>query len=218
MNEEMEQNLTNICEWIAAQAGSIPEAPSGLTPEERKQLKAVNRSIQQLTNSGVSVPDELRRLKLNLSARDRETDKDGKIENQLQAIEKMIQSLAALRKDAQKVRNELKGLSHGGGTTKRYGVTLLNLLQGGQISTEDELQLQWKKEGLIYEGKFLEDGSVSAKTESGWQRYDSLSAAAATIGERPLNGWEHWRRVNRDGSLTALKEIRTRYIKERVNS
>jgi hypothetical protein len=211
----MEQNFTSISEWLAAQAESIPAVQDGLTSEERKQLQAVNRSIQQLTSSGIAVPDELRRIKLDLSAKDQANGNEGEIESRLEAIEKVIQSLAALTKEARGVRDKLKSSNPGGGTKKHYGVSLLELLQSGYLSTDDKLELQWKKTGPTYEGKLLDDGSVSAKTDAGWRQFDSLSTAAATIGGRALNGWKHWCRVNRDGSLVTLKEIRSRYMKER---
>jgi len=215
MTEELKQQFNAISEWISAQEDSIPVSQSGLTPDEKKQLQAVNRSIQQLSNSGISVPDELRKVKLTLSARDRETGNEGEIESRIEAVEEVIQSLATLTRSARGVRDKLKSNNQGGGTKKHYGVSLLDLLQSGKISTDDELQLQWRKTGPSYEGKLRDDGSVSAKTDAGWRQFESLSTAASTIGGRPLNGWEHWRRVNRDGSLISLKEIRSQYMKER---
>ena len=209
----MHEPLETLRRWITRQ-GDIPTQASGLSADERKQLQAVNKTIVQLTRHGVSVPEDLRNLKLRLSAKDgSETanrDADGRIEK----VEALIEQLRKLLQAAQSLRNRLKATGQTGGTKKRYGVTLLELIQKGHISPEDRLELQWLKDGPTYEGKVQPDGSVMAKTTSGWQQYDSLSAAAVDIAGRSLNGWRHWQRINNDGTRTRLFEIRNRFMSE----
>lgn len=185
--------------------------------EERKQLQAVNKTIAQLTRHGVSVPEDLRNLKLRLSAKDAPSAANREVEGQIMEIEALIEQLRKLVQAARWLRNRLKGPHQISGTKRHYGVTLLELIQSGHLSTEDRLQLQWLKNGPKFEGKIRPDGYVMAKTPNGWRQYDSLSTAADDIAKRSLNGWEHWRRINSDSSRTPLKEIRSQYMSERAN-
>lgn len=212
MMHELREHLEALHLWIDRQ-GDIPTPEPGLTSDERKQLQAVNRTMERLTKLGVSVPEDLRNLKLRLSTKDA-LGTNREVEERIEKVEALIEQLRELSQAAKSVRNRLKPTGQHGGTRKRLGVTLLTLLQKGYLSTEDKLELQWLKDGPTYEGKVQSDGSVMAKTTSGWQQYDSLSAAASDIGGRWLNGWERWRRINSDGSHTPLMEIRSRYVSE----
>ena len=213
MPDELIPHLDALRRWIGRHA-DIPTQVPGISAEEREQLHAVNKSIQQLTNLGVSIPDDLRKLKLRLSAKDFGAGAGPEIEQRLAEAESLVESLRELTKAARALRNDLKGKGQSAGTKKHYGVSLEELLHSGHLSTEDKLELQWKLDGPIYEGKVRSDGSVSARIASGWKQFASLSAAGVSIAERPLNGWEHWSRVNPDGSRTPLKKIRAQYMNE----
>ena len=58
------------------------------------------------------------------------------------------------------------------------------------------------------------DIGVHIQTPDGWQSCAFLSTAASRVAGRSLNGWKHWRRVNHDGTTTALEDIRARYLTE----
>ena len=172
--------------------------------------------IGQLQRAGVAVPEDLRRLKLELSARDVSGEHDQEIEVRLKAVEKVIHSLGKTIKTARSVRDGLKSTGQVGGTKKRYGITLRDLLKAGFLTTDDRLELQWLKAGPVHKGKVKDDGSVMVKTPGGWQTYASLSTAASSMAGHSLNGWTHWRRINPDGTSSSLEDIRTRYLaKER---
>ncbi len=88
------------------------------------------------------------------------------------------------------------------------------LLNVGYLSSDDRLELQWSNTSGVYEGRLESDGRIRANTQDGWKAFPSLSSAAQYIGGRPLNGWEHWRRISEDGTRTALKKIREQYQEE----
>jgi DNA-binding ferritin-like protein len=211
MMQELNEHLEALRRWIDRQ-GDIPTLALVLSADERKQLQAVNKTIVQLTRLGVSVPEDLRNLKLRLSTKDASDTANRDVEEGIEKVEALIEQLRKLLQAARSLRDRLKATGQTAGTKKHYGVTLLELLQSGHLSTEDRLELQWLKDGPTYEGKVQPDGSVMAKTLTGWKHYASLSAAADDIAERSLNGWEHWRRINSDGSRTSLKEIRSRFM------
>lgn len=216
MNEELNEHLEALRQWIQRQSNTA-RADAGISAEERKQLQAINKTILQLTRLNVTVPEDLRNLKLRLSAKDASIKSNNEVEEQVIEIGALIDQLRKLLQAARSLRDGLKATGQVPGTKKHYGVALLDLLRNGDLSSEDKLELQWLQNGPVFEGEVRPDGSVMAKLPNGWKQYRSLSTAATEIAERSLNGWEHWRRINSDGSRTPLKEIRKRYMNEGAN-
>jgi len=215
MTDELNENLEALRHWLERQ-GDIPELKPGLSTEERKQLQAVNKTIRQLNRLSVSVPEDLRNLKLRLSTKDVSDSLKHEVEERIVKVEALIEQLRKISNAARALRSRLKGTAQTGGPKKRYDVTVLELIQGGHLNIDDRLELQWLKDGQTYEGKVRPDGTVMAKIGGGWEQFKSLSAAAGQIAGRSLNGWKHWRRINKDGSRTSLKEIRNRFLNERA--
>ncbi len=217
MPDELKSHLDAVHRWIE-EIGSrpIPRAPGpgeGLSRDEKQQLLKISHLIEQLKKVGVEVPSDLRNLKLSLSAKDLGvTAADPVLSEALQQMEDLIGRLREVLRFAREVRDRLKPVAAGSGTKKHFGVSLEELLDSGLLSTEDQLELQWARDGERYAGKVLSDGTVSARTEEGWKTFVSLSAVAADISGRSQNGWEHWRRINSDGTRTSLKQIRTEYL------
>jgi len=156
-------------------------------------------------------------MKLTLSAKDVASTDGPEIDTRLRLLESVIHALERTVKSARGIRDRLKSSSKAHGTKKHYGISLLDLLQKGALFTDDRLELQWLKGGPVLKGKVKADGTVMVKTRDGWQSFSSLSTAVSHVAGRSLNGWKHWRRVNLDGTATALEAIRDRYLKEEVN-
>lgn len=213
MDEDIKAHLEAIDQWIAGHRVRTRQS-QGLSPDERKQLHAVERSIQQLTSLGVPIPDELRQLKLQLSAKDVVGPTPQSTSERLTEVVEMVSALNTLRQAAKVLQNQLKAPGKGPITKRRYEVTLNELMQSGHLLPDDKLEFSWKKNGPVFEGKLRADGTLEAKTPSGWQAFDSLSAAATAIGDCSLNGWLHWSRINADGSRTTLKDIRAKFINQ----
>lgn len=68
MPDEISEHIEVPDRWLE-QLGRDDTKPSGLSVEERKQLQAVNKAVEKLQRNGVPVPEDLRSLKLKLSAR-----------------------------------------------------------------------------------------------------------------------------------------------------
>lgn len=214
--DEIVEHIRALDRWIE-QSARLPKLPTGLTAEERKQLRAVNKAIEQLQRTGVSVPEDLRSLKLTLSAKDVTGSQDQEIQARLKTVEELIHSLEKTVKAARAIRNKLKPTGQCGGTKRQYGVKLLDLLQAGLVTTDDRIELQWLRDGPAIEGKLTAEGKVMVNTQNGWQSYSSLSSAASRTAGRSLNGWQHWRRLNHDGSATAFEEIRAQFLSEEAD-
>jgi len=83
--DEIQKHISALDQWLE-EIGRMPKRRSGLSAEERKQLQTVNKAVEQLQRAGVSVPEDLRRLKLKLSARDASDTHGRGVEDRLQAV------------------------------------------------------------------------------------------------------------------------------------
>ena len=208
-------NLNAIQKWLDhVDQITVPTvAGQGISVEEKQQLQTVNRAIEQLKKVGVTVPSELRSLKLSISSKEMP---DPLLVEHIAALEALIKGLGEVVENARKLLNKLNPKAKDLGGTKKtnqkfFGVTLKQLLDFGFLSPEDRLRHRSEKGN--FEAKVSRDGSLSAKTDQGWKTFDSLSkAAAAVVNRRGSNGWQFWRRVNGDGTLISLRKIRDEYL------
>lgn len=129
----------------------------------------------------------------------------------------MISSLHTLLSKAKSIRQKLSVKKSGNkincGPKQHFGVSLSSLIESGVISTETKLELQWRRNGEIIEGKVLKNGHIEALTSSGWIEYKSISTAATEIAGYALNGWKHWKVIDLDGISTSLEKVRDRHLK-----
>jgi hypothetical protein len=124
--DEIRKHIKALEQWLE-QLEQIPKPPAGLSAEERKQLHTVNKAVDQLQRAGVSVPKDLRSLKLKLSAKDFTGIQNQEAETQLKIIEKFINALNKTTKSARVVRDKLKSKGQIRATKKYYGISLLDL-------------------------------------------------------------------------------------------
>lgn len=213
MDDDIKAHLAAVDQWLVKHRATKP-ASQGLTSDGRKQLHAVNKSIQQLAALGVSIPDELRQLKLQLSAKDVVGPAAVGTQESLAEVAELIGALGKLSQAAKSIFNQLKTPGNESAGRQRYDVTLQQLVNSGHLSLDDKLEFSWLKGGPVFEGKVRESGALAAKLPTGWKEFESLSAAAEDISDHSLNGWMHWRRINSDGSRTTLKDIRAKFMKE----
>ena len=216
MTDKIQSHLNSIQEWLDRVDQATPPAVKGLSPSEKQQLQTVNRAIEQLSKLGVTIPSELRTLKLSLSAKDVVPASNAQHINDVEAL---IERLKELSQTARTLHNKLKPETKQTGDKKHFGVTLKQLLDSGYLSTEDRLEHQRLSD--VYQARILRDGSVSAKTEQGWKTFDSLSSAASELigrGDRNRNGWKFWRRINPDGTRVTLATIRDEYLNQAKDS
>jgi hypothetical protein len=212
MTDDLNDHFKALNQWLEQQS-RVSKKPSGLSAEERKQLQAVDKAVEQLRRSGVPVPEDLRSLKLKLSAQDTSSPDNRENDTRILKVERLIEELGKTLKTARIIRDKLKSAGQvGGGPKKFYGIALLDLLQAGLLSVDDRFELQWHKEGPLFEGRIEPDGTIMVKASGKWQPFSSLSTAASGVAGKSLNGWKHWRRVNTDGTCTSLEKIRAMYM------
>ena len=212
IDEELKVHIDAIGGWITS-ISKKGDVDVGLSRDERKQLQAIENSIKHLSKNGIEIPDDLRRLKLELSARD--IDARELSEAQIAAISELIDELRKLTGRARSIQKHTK---QPGGTRsgkRHYNVSLKDLVEGGYLAADQHIEFSYKNGEVRAEGKVTANGSVSIQTDSDWEDFASLSAAAKDIAGRSLNGWIYWSKVNPNGSPVLLEEIRQQFLNER---
>jgi hypothetical protein len=183
--------LIELCREVIDEI--VENSSDAETEEKEAQLREISRSIERLEKAKVAIPDALRAEKTRLAAAIGDQSDTYQVLSQLADGLRGIVKELKWRLDRSAAQGRSRGSPSPRGGRTNYDVTLLDLLQSGHLSIEDKLELQWLKDGPIYEGKAQQDGSLMAKTSSGWKQYSSLSKAASEIAESSLNGWKHWR-------------------------
>jgi hypothetical protein len=217
MDTRLTEHLEAIRHWLD-EVGAIPlpeDRPSGLSSQEKQELRRIEGLIDQLKSHGVTlIPAELVDKKCELAARDVPAAAPSDATKFLPTLEELCGKLGELAKKARILRNQIRSRTANNGPRAYYDLEPLDLLNAGYLSTNDRLELQWSNTSGVHEGRLESDGRIRANTQDGWKAFPSLSSAAQYISGRPQNGWEHWRRVNEDGSRTKLKDIREQYREE----
>ncbi len=217
MTPPLSDHLNAITNWLKeAEAIPLPEPqPQGLTAQERQELKKVERAMAQLTELRIPIPEEMTVKHKELAERAVPERPEPEAALMLPELESLCDDLSDISKRARTLRDRVRATSAPNGPRRHYPVSPFDLLEADLLSTEDRLELQWSRESDVYEGRLEADGSIRANTHDGWMQFRSLSTAAQHISGRPQNGWQHWRRVNDDGSRTPLEDIRDQYLRER---
>lgn len=217
MDLSLTEHLESIRRWLdEVEAIPLPEdRPSGLSSQEKQELRRIEGLIDQLKSHGVAlIPAELVDKKCELAARDIPAPTPYDAAKFLPTLEELCGKLGELAKKARILRNQIRSRTANNGPRAYYDVEPLDLLNAGYLSTNDRLELQWSNTSGVHEGRLESDGRIRANTQDGWKAFPSLSSAAQYISGRPQNGWEHWRRINEDGTRTSLKKIREQYQEE----
>ena len=217
MDPRLAEHIEAIHRWLdEVEAIPLPEPqPSGLSGQEKQELRRVEGLIAQLKTLAVtSIPTELIEKRSDLTARNVPESPPTDAAKFLPDLDELRETLNKLSRKVRALREQIRTRAVRSGPRAHYPVEVLDLLQAGLLSTEDRLELQWSRESGVHEGRVERDGRIRAKTQDGWMAFDSLSSAAQFISGRTQNGWDHWRRVNEDGTRIQLNKIRERYQKE----
>lgn len=218
MDPILTESLDAIRRWLEeAEALPLPEArPSGLSSQEKQELRRIEGLIDQLKAHGVTlIPAELADKQRKLAALSVLAPTSTAAAKLLSNLEELCGNLGILSQKVRVLRHEVRSHTANNGPRAYYDVEPLDLLNAGYLSTDDRLELQWSKTSGAYEGRLESDGSIQVNTpQDGWKAFPSLSSAAQYISGRPQNGWDHWRRIDDEGNRILLKGIREQYMKD----
>lgn len=211
---ELKVHVTAIEHWIERQLEIIAE-PVGLSVEQRKQLQAIEKSIRQLSKSGIEIPDDLRRLKLDLSAHDVATVGSSISDEHKDAVIGLIDELKRLLDKALNIQRRTKKPDDTNVTKRNFRVSLKDLIDSGHLSANDQIEFSYNRGALRAKGEVSSEGAIQIQTNTGTTTFQSLSNAAVDITGRSLNGWIYWWKVNPDDSRVLLDDIRKQFLNER---
>lgn len=212
---DVHQEIESIERWLSKTDLSCTPSQVLISSEEKKLLLATNKAIQLLEKLGMPIQDELLTQQLKLSTLESQPVPDSEQGIAIESVDSVISSLHALLSKAKGIKQKLSAKKRIVGPKPYFGVSLSDLIEDGIISAEAKLELQWRINGEIIEGKVLKDGHIEVLTSSGWIEYKSISTAASEIAGCSLNGWKHWRIIDSDGSRTSLEKVRDIYRNKR---
>lgn len=215
---DIHQHLESIERWLS-EINITSSQPPLISSEEKKLLLATNKAIQQLEKLGVPIPDELQAQQLKLSILETPPIPASEQGVSIESIDSVVSSLHALLSKAKSIRLKLSAKKRVNkasfGPKQHFGVSLRDLIENGVICAEAKLELQWRRNGEIVEGRVLKDGHIEVHTNSGWKEYKSISTAATEIAGCALNGWKHWKIIDDDGNRASLESVRDRYLNKK---
>jgi len=176
--------------------------------EKSRQLKAVNDSILNLGKQNISVPDDLRSLKLNLSNEidvyDEVNNIKSKIINELKQI-LLLLSTKVVKRKPKKVQ-----IKHGSSSKKQCSIQVYDLIKATTLQAGAKIEHVNKKDGVIYSGVIKNKGEIETNFAGKRELYKSLSAAAHGLTGTSLNGWIWWSVVYDDGRRVPLVKLRNK--------
>lgn len=213
-DKELRGHIAAIEDWINECIGkTVSEA--GLSKDERKQLQAIENSIKSLSKNGIDIPDDLRRLKLELSARDIDTSGGTLTEEEKAAVTELVDELQKLTTRARNIGKRSKWPGTANPSKQHHRVTLKDLIDGGYISPLDQVEFSYRNGEVSAKGRVTADGHVAIEKGTSVEEFRSLSTASKDISGKSLNGWIYWWKLDQDGSRTLLDEIRKQFLAEK---
>lgn len=173
--------------------------------EKQNQLNAVAGSLDKLTKTEVTIPSELRELKLKLH-RELDQFKEAKIIN-----EELVEILSQFVSHKKPVRKSKLSKSVSKKRLKLTGdkIDLLCLIQNGLIQPHTKIEKVFR--GIHYEAVITTIGQIELTFNGVKKTYKSPSSAAADLAQAPRNGWTWWS-LEGDPKGRTLDYYRQKYI------
>ncbi len=202
---EMKQRTGQLTDQLLELACAVHDLLSGPDTEaKREQLRAICSSIRQLEKRDVPVPDDLRRIKTDLTASLAVVDEAQVVKDLLQK-----QLLDVL---------EMLGISVGSSSGSRSGdrrrVTLADLMQAGVLQDGTRIVHRTKRSGHVNHGYIRSPGVVELTIDGAKKKFDTPSAAGQAFTGGSTDGWVYWAVVSDNGEDVPLKNYRERFLKE----
>ncbi len=201
MKRRAEQLSDQLLE-LASAVDDLLRAPE--TDAKREQLRAICSSIRQLEKRDVPVPDDLRRIKTDLTGA-------------LATVDTALEVKTLLRKQLVDVL-EMLGTPVGGNTIPRSGdrkrVTLADLMQANLLQDGIRIVHRAKRTGQAHHGYIRSPGLIELTVEGSKQKFDTPSAAGRAVNDTSTDGWVFWSAITDNGDEVPLAKYRERFQKD----
>ena len=205
--------MNNIRVLIGQIRSELQEIHNQLNPwlneadktEKQNQLNAVAGSLDKLTKTEVTIPSELRDLKLKLH---RELDKFKEAKIIKAELGEMLSQFVDAKKPIQKRVQAKKGSIK---KSKPSGnrIELLNLIQNGILEPNTKICKDFK--GLHFEAIITGEGKIKYTKNGIIKTFNTPSAAAEYLSKAKQNGWTWWS-LEGDTKGRTLDYYRQKYI------
>lgn len=173
--------------------------------QKQNQLNAVAGTLDKLTKTDVTIPSELRELKLKLIRELDQFEEAKMIKAQLnEMLNNFVAQKKSFRKSLPKKIIKKKHIKPSGSK-----VDLSNLVQNGIIEPNTKIIKVFK--GLRYEAIITEDGQIDITLNGLKKLYNSPSPVAKDIIKSAQNGWVWWS-LEGDPKGRTLDYYRQKYI------
>ena len=205
--------MNNIRVLIGQIKSELQEIHNQLNPwlneadktEKQNQLNAVAGSLDKLTKTEVTIPSELRELKLKLH-RELDQFKEAKI---IKAeLDDMLSEFVIQKKSIRK-RPPKKVLLKKIRKTTGIRIEMLRLIQNGIIEPQTKLVKHFK--GIHYEATITNEGQIELFHNGIMVSLNTPSAAAEYLSKAKQNGWTWWS-LEGDTKGRTLDYYRQKYI------
>ena len=191
---------------------------AGLSSEQKAQLKTVDNAISQLVNLGVAVPNDLRQLKLSLSQKEINGEEWNEVREAIAELKFATKQLFNLSQEARTLTSKIISCSRAidDSQKKYFGVSILMLMNSGQIAAGDRLEYRNQANGTSISARIDSDGMivvVKGHEETG--RFSTLSAAGHfVLGRKDKSSWTRWWLIRTDGTKLRMDNVRDFFLKK----
>ncbi len=193
----------NLKEIIA----NITEASNTNITDSTFQLKKINSTINELKKNNIAVPDELIKLKLNLSSQIDKVKDSEKIRKELiQCLELSILQLKDTAPDKPVKKEKIKKI------TIQERINLVDLINASIIPTNIEFYAYYKNNR--FSATLLPDGSLDMIEKKKKKNFENHRAAAIAITGYQIDPWKFWK-LDFEGKPLTLDDYRKRYFKKK---
>ena len=202
---EMKQRAEELTDEVLELAGAIDDLLSSPDTEaKREQLRAICASIRQLEKKDVPVPDDLRRIKTDLTA-------SLSVVDEAQEIKELLGKKLLDVLDLLSIRTNSNGRQRRG---NRKRIALSDLIQAGVLCDGMRIIHRAKRSRQTHHGYIRSPGVIEITVEGTKRRFDTPSAAGAAITNASTDGWVYWSVAGDNDEEVPLKIYRDQFLKE----
>lgn len=193
----------NLKELIA----NITETNNANITDSTFQLKKINSTINELKKNNIAVPDELIKLKLNLSSQiDKVKDSERIRKERIQCLELSILQLKDTAPEKPVKKEKIKKI------TIQERVNLVDLINASIIPTNIDFYAYYKNNR--FSATLLPDGSLDMMEKKKKKNYENHRAAAIAITGYQIDPWKFWK-LDFEGKPLTLDDYRKKYFKKK---
>ena len=204
---EISKKFDELREILKGLTENIIENSNANIADSTFQLKKINSTINELKKNNIAVPEELIKLKLDLSTQvDKVKDSERIRKELIQCLELCVLQLkeTILDKPVKKEKNKK--------IIMQERVSLVDLINASIIPITTEFYAYYKNNR--FSATLLPDGSLEMIEKKKKKNYENHRVAAIAITGYQIDPWKFWK-LDFEGKPLTLDDYRKRYLKKK---